>query len=149
EGVRSSGVDRWARLALGAASVVLGVLALAWPDVTVLDVAVVVGARRVVLGVRRGLAGLRRRRGRPPPGERPGARGPPGAAPAGPPAPRRHGRAALAGAVLAFVAAGALATVSVGLQRAAPQVDAFYDPPDSVPAEPGRLVRAEAFTRGV
>lgn len=149
EGVRSSGVDRWARLALGAASVVLGVLALAWPDVTVLVVAVVFGVRLVVLGVRLVLAGVRRRRARATPGEGPVALDTPGAAPAGPPAPRRHGRAALAGAVLAFVAAGALATVSVGLQRAAPQVDAFYDPPDSVPAEPGRLVRAEVFTRGV
>src|SRR5690606_30750213 len=84
---RSSGVDRWARLALGAASVVLGVLALAWPDVTVLVVAVVFGVRVVVLGVRLVLAGVRRRRARAVPGERPVALDTPGAVAAAP-APR-------------------------------------------------------------
>ncbi len=153
EGIRSAGVDRWTRLALGAASVVLGVLALVWPDVTVLVVAVVFGVRVVVLGVRLAVAGIRRARAQAgPPGASytavpDGAGGAP-AAP-GPPGPRRHGRVALVGAVLAVVAAGGLATVSVGLHRAAPQVDAFYDPPASAPGEPGRLLRAEPFTREI
>ncbi|MFE6236851.1 lipase family protein [Cellulosimicrobium sp. NPDC057862] len=147
EGVRSVGVDRWTRLALGAASVVLGVLALAWPDVTVLVVAVVFGVRVVVLGVRLVVAGVRRTRTQAGVA-RAVAPGGTSTAP-DPPGPRRHGRVALVGAVLAVVAAGALAVVSVGLHRAAPQVDAFYDPPASVPGEPGRLVRAEPFTRQI
>ncbi|MGN7702280.1 lipase family protein [Cellulosimicrobium sp. 22601] len=153
EGARSAGVDRWTRVALGMASVVLGVLALAWPDVTVLVVAVVFGARVVVLGVRLVVAGVRRARGPAGPsgatdGAVPGGGGGAPAAP-GTSEPRRHGRVALVGAVLAVVAAGALAAVSVGLHRAAPQVDAFYDPPASVPGEPGRLLRAEPFTREI
>jgi uncharacterized membrane protein HdeD (DUF308 family) len=149
EGFGSVGVDRWARLALGLASVVLGVLALAWPDVTVLVVAVVFGVRVVVLGVRLVVAGVRRARAQAGPVRAlsVGAGGAP--APPDPSGPRRHGRVALVGAVLAVVAAGALALVSVGLHRAAPQVDAFYDPPASVPGESGRLVRAEPFTREI
>ncbi|MFF2268289.1 lipase family protein [Cellulosimicrobium cellulans] len=146
EGVRSSGVDRWTRLALGVASVVLGVLALVWPDVTVLVVAVVFGVRVVILGVRLVVSGVRRARA-----QSGSARALSVGAPAAPdpPGPRRHGRVALVGAVLAVVAAGGLAVVSVGLHRAAPQVDAFYDPPASVPGEPGRLLRAEPFTREI
>ncbi|MGN6239914.1 MAG: lipase family protein [Cellulosimicrobium cellulans] len=149
EGFRSFGADRWTRLALGVASVVLGVLALAWPDVTVLVVAVVFGVRVVVLGVRLVVSGARRARARSGPARALSVGA--GGAPAGPDPsrPRRHGRVALVGAVLAVVAAGGLAVVSVGLHRAAPQVDAFYDPPASVPGEPGRLVRAEPFTREI
>ncbi|WP_454728228.1 lipase family protein [Cellulosimicrobium protaetiae] len=147
EGVRSVGVDRWTRLALGVASVVLGVLALAWPDVTVLVVAVVFGVRVVVLGVRLVVAGVHRTRTQAGTAR---AVGPGSTSTAPDPSrPRRHGRVALVGAVLAVVAAGALAVVSVGLHRAAPQVDAFYDPPASVPGEPGRLLRAELFTREI
>lgn len=147
EGFRSVGADRWTRLALGAASVVLGVLALAWPDVTVLVVAVVFGVRVVVLGVRLVVAGVRRARTQAG-AARAVVPGGTSAAP-DPSGPRRHGRVALVGAVLAVVAAGALAAASVGLHRAAPEVDAFYDPPASVPDEPGRLVRAEPFTRQI
>ncbi|MDQ8042051.1 lipase family protein [Cellulosimicrobium funkei] len=147
-GVRSAGIDRWSRVGLGAASVVLGLVALAWPDVTVLVVAVVFGVRLVVLGVRLVVAGVHRTRA---PGRGEGAADLDAGlveAP-GPATTRPHGRGALAGAVLAVVAAGGLAVVSVGLHRAAPQVDAFYDPPASVPDEPGRLLRAEPFTREV
>lgn len=142
DGVRSSGTDRWARVAVGAASVLLGALALVWPDVTVLVVAVVLGVRLVLLGVRLLVAGLRRARA---------ARRPPDPVAASSRRSRsaRRGPAALVGAVLAFVAAAGLTGVSVAVQRAAPHADAFYDAPDALPDEPGRLLRAEPFTRQI
>ena len=142
DGVRSSGTDRWARVAVGAASVLLGALALVWPDVTVLVVAVVLGVRLVLLGVRLLVAGLRRARA---------ARRPPDpvAAAARRSRSARRGPAALVGAVLAFVAAAGLTGVSVAVQRAAPHADAFYDAPDAPPDAPGSLLRAEPFTRQI
>lgn len=142
DGVRSSGTDRWARVAVGAASVLLGGLALVWPDVTVLVVAVVLGVRLVLLGVRLLVDGVRRARA---------ARRAPDPAAASSRRSRsgRRGPAALVGAVLAFVAAAGLTGVSVAVQRAAPHADAFYDAPDAVPDEAGRLLRAEPFTRQI
>lgn len=142
DGVRSSGTDRWARVAVGAASVLLGGLALVWPDVTVLVVAVVLGVRLVLLGVRLLVAGVRRARA---------ARRPPEPVAASSRRSRsgRRGPAALVGAVLAFVAAAGLTGVSVAVQRAAPHADAFYDAPDALPDEPGSLLRAEPFTRQI
>ena len=142
DGVRSSGTDRWARVAVGAASVLLGALALVWPDVTVLVVAVVLGVRLVLLGVRLLVAGLRRARA---------ARRPPDPVAASSRRSRsaRRGPAALVGAVLAFVAAAGLTGVSVAVQRAAPHADAFYDAPDAPPDAPGSLLRAEPFTRQI
>ncbi|WP_255438116.1 lipase family protein [Cellulosimicrobium sp. TH-20] len=142
DGVRSSGTDRWARVAVGAASVLLGALALVWPDVTVLVVAVVLGVRLVLLGVRLLVAGVRRARA---------ARRPPEtvAAPSRRSRSARRGPAALVGAVLAFVAAAGLTGVSVAVQRAAPHADAFYDAPDAPPDAPGSLLRAEPFTRQI
>lgn len=142
DGVRSSGTDRWARVAVGAASVLLGGLALVWPDVTVLVVAVVLGVRLVLLGVRLLVAGVRRARA---------ARRPPEtvAAPSRRSRSARRGPAALVGAVLAFVAAAVLTGVSVAVQRAAPHADAFYAAPDAPPDEPGSLLRAEPFTRQI
>lgn len=139
EGVRSRGVDRWARSALGAASVLLGLVALAWPDVTVLVVAVVFGARVLVLGVRVATDGVRRSRSADD-----GAHRVPGTSSTG-----RKGWGSLVTSVVALGLAGCLAAVSVAVQGASPRPDAFYDPPEDVSAEPGTLLRAEPFTRGI
>lgn len=127
------GRDRVDGVVGGATSVVLGLLALAWPDVTVLVVSVVFGAHVVLAGARlvtasggdHGLTALHRR---PPPGVlRPGARD-------------------RAGTVLGAALAVALVAVSLTLHRGTPVPDAFYDAPDALPAAPGRLVRSEPFT---
>lgn len=128
EGLRRDGPDRvagWADLLGGAAVAATGLLALAWQDVALLVVAVAFGVRMVLLGVR--LLGRRR----------------PATA-----APARSGRR-LARAVAAVVGVAVLASAGVLVQRGHPRPDAFYGIPEAVPAEPGRLLRAEPFATDV
>lgn len=133
-GVRGSTDERLSAVIGGVASVVFGALALAWPDVTILVVAVVFGARTVLYGLSR--IGWAFHRG--------------DAADA---APRPRGRIRRWGrvvvSVVALVLAIGLAGISAQLRQGEPVVDAFYDAPDDVPGEPGVLLRAEPFERGV
>ncbi|MCP2172872.1 lipase family protein [Terracoccus luteus] len=121
----------------GATSVVLGVLALAWPDVSVLVVAVLFGARVAMAGARLVVAGIR--------GDRV-----PQLAARRPRAGRRGGWLRLTGSVVGAAVAVVLVVVSVALQRNVPHPDAFYDTPEDVSAatlaQPGRLLRSEPFT---
>ncbi|WP_315097078.1 lipase family protein [uncultured Cellulomonas sp.] len=134
--VQARGVTGTARVNAvvgGATAIVLGVLALAWPDVSVLVVAVVFAVRLVIVGVREIVAAVRGRdadlgrlslRRRAP----------------------RGGPWRLTGTVLGALVAVALVAVSLTLQRGVPVPDAFYDPPDDVPSAPGQLLRSEPFT---
>lgn len=133
-GIRATRDERFASVVGGLASVVFGVLALAWPDVTVLVVAVVFGARTVVFGVRLAWTAMR---GVSPERDAPATRG----------RLRRVSHAVVA--VLGLVLASGLALVSAKLHEGEPVVDAFYDAPDDVPARPGVLVRSEPYTRDV
>lgn len=132
---RRHGPDRWDALLGGVASVLFGGLALAWPDVSVVVIGVLVGVRLVLAGVRLLGTALARARGadhraRPAdPGRRPWVR--------------------LAGSVLALGLALLLVLVSSTLRRSAPQPDAFYLAPSSVPSQPGQLLRAEPYTREI
>jgi len=128
---RAHGTGRANALLSGASSGLLGVLALAWPDVTVLVVAVLFGARVLLAGLRGVAAALRGRR--PVRAARSDRRTRPGA--------RR-----LVGNVAALVGTLALAAVGVGLDRAAHHPDGFYTAPADAPDEPGRLLRSEPFT---
>lgn len=128
--------------AWGAAQIALAVLSRSWPDVTVLVVAVVFGARTLVFGVTliaRGVRGMREERGRR----------------LGLPLVPRSPDAAKARRITAWAAAGryALTLVLVGtvaggwwaadwIRDGAPVVDAFYAPPADVPEGHGRLIRA-------
>ncbi|HET7761968.1 MAG TPA: lipase family protein, partial [Phycicoccus sp.] len=129
------GVERWNSGLGGIASVAFGLLSLAWPDVSVVVVGVVLGIRLVILGMRllgRALAGRR------------------GAVADG--SSRSGGGRAwlrLAGNALALLLAVVLVLVSFVIRRGAPTPDAFYTAPASVPAEPGRLLRAEPYTREI
>ncbi|QAY74208.1 hypothetical protein ET445_13620 [Agromyces protaetiae] len=126
---------RIAAAALGIAEVVFGVLALAWPDVTLIIVAVVFGARLVIFGlleIWHSIRGTRRRRAD---------------ADAKPTALRRW--AQTTAAVVALVLAVGAASVSAGIHGGSPVVDEFYAAPRTVPDEPGKLIRSEPFTRDI
>lgn len=135
-GIRGSTDERLAAIVGGLASVLFGVLALSWPSVTVLVVAVVFGFRLVQFGLRLAWSAFRARDGRT-------------TADTEQPRSRLRRFAHLGGTVVSLLIALALAAISVAFNRAAPVVDAFYDAPPEVPAEPGRLLRAEEFTRTI
>lgn len=141
---RGRAAQRILAVAWGGSQVVFGLLALTWPDVTVLVVAVVFGVRTIVFGasllVRGGTALTSE--GRPPrdPLETPKARQRS--------VVRRRwadaGRIALS-LVLVATATGGWA-LSDWLEAGAPVVDGFYHPPKTVPDDHGRLIRADAYT---
>ncbi|MGV9193964.1 lipase family protein [Microbacterium sp. MC2] len=126
--------ERIADAAFGTAGILFGIFALAWPDITLLVVAVVFGAWLIMRGVADLWNGLRRGRSRVPDD----APDPPW---------RRWGRTALAigAVVLAVVTVG----VTAPLREGSTVIDAFYAAPRDTPDEPGRLVRAEPFTRDI
>ena len=117
----------------GAASVIFGVLALSWQDITVLILGLLVGPSTVIFGLGQLLAAGRVRAGRRPTKNR-----------------RRRPRWLRAvGAIAAVVLALALVAVSAVIHRSVSTPDAFYSPPNTIPARPGVLLRSERFTRGI
>lgn len=136
-GIRGSTDERLAAVISGVASIVFGVLALSWPSVTVLVVAIVFGARLVLFGFRLAWSAVRNRHGDLPAREER----------SGPGRLRRLGH--VVGAMVALVVALALAGVSSLLNQGEPTVDAFYDAPSEVPDQPGQLLRFEPFTRTI
>jgi uncharacterized membrane protein HdeD (DUF308 family) len=123
---------RIAHAFLGAALVIFGVLAIVWPDVSLLLVAVVFALRLIAFGIAVVVRALRHRSARP---------------------PREPGRAARAVDLTARALLLALAVVAIvgsaSLHRSVTQPSAFYDPPASVPGEPGRLIRSEPYSQAV
>lgn len=117
---RLRGTERWNTLLGGLTSVAFGLLALTWPDVSVLVLGVVLGVRLVLLGARLLV-------------DRPRAA-------------RRRG---VVGSVLVAAVALLLLVTGLNLDRSAPRPDSFYTAPASVPSEPGRLLRSEPFRRQV
>lgn len=123
------GTARVADLLGGVTSLVLAGLALAWPDVTTVVVAVVFGARVAIVGVRLMVASVRGRR-----------------LDRGEPARGRAGWGRVVAQAVALAVTGLLVAVSAAVRGSASAPDAFYDEPDEVPAEPGVLLRSEPFT---
>ncbi|MCW5954870.1 MAG: lipase, partial [Propionibacteriaceae bacterium] len=126
---------RIATALLGLAGVGFGGLALLWPDITMIVVAVVFGARLISAG---GLQVWRALR-------------PAGGVAADEGAPASPGRRWLRtiAAVVALALAVAAGTVSAVLREGSQVTDEFYAAPRTVPDQPGRLIRSEEFTRGV
>ena len=125
---------RVAALAFGAAGVVFGVLALSWPDITLLVVAVVFGARLIMAGLVLLWRALRGAEGRGKDVQKRGA---------------SQRWTSTAAALVALVLAVGVGSASVALHRGSPVVDDFYAAPRDVPDAPGRLVRFEPFARDV
>lgn len=123
---------RVASAPLAAASVLAGLLVVAWPRLSLFLLALVVGAWLVATGLAALAAPLRHRLTRRVPR-----------------AVRRGVRVlATSGAlVVALLAVALTAWIHRGDPRVTP--DGFYDPPAAVPAQPGRLLRADALVRGI
>jgi uncharacterized membrane protein HdeD (DUF308 family) len=122
----------------GLASIVFGVLALSWPDVTVFVVAVLFGARTVLFGLSQLFSVYKRWRQ-------------PAAAAATAPEPEQRSwfrRGLRIGTrAVALLVALALLGVSVALRGGETEVTAFYDTPETVPTTPGDLLDTEPLDR--
>lgn len=144
EAVRGAGKpadERIATLVFALADLILGAAALAWPDVTLLVVAVLFGVRTLFFGLGSMWSSLARALS-----QRHARAGNAGRAPVGPAGPGALKRwLRVTGAVLSLALALAAAGLGAQLRAGAPQVSAFYDPPASVPATPGALLRSEPF----
>ena len=146
----------------GGAQIAFGILSYAWPDVTVLLVALIFGVRTVIFGasllVRAVRAFVEGRRsvpatGEPAPDTAVTDAAEPVSASAAADAARRGrtraawlatGRYALASLLVALVVGGWWA--NSWFQDGAQVVDAFYDPPAVVPYEHGHLIRSDDFS---
>jgi uncharacterized membrane protein HdeD (DUF308 family)/alpha-beta hydrolase superfamily lysophospholipase len=134
-GVRGTTDVRAASVLEGVSGIVLGLLALVWPDLTLLVVGVVLGVRLVMVGLQE-LIRLVRGRGDDPRAQ--AAR-----------RSRLRRWARTGAAALGLLLALGLAGVSALLRSGAPEPDAFYDPPEEVPAQAGVLLRVEPFDRAL
>lgn len=140
--LRGSVSERALAGSFGAAEIAFGVLALAWPDVTLIVVAVLFGVRTFVFGLSllwRGARALFGEKGLD-------------AGESAKPEPTRVRKVLLAGlrwtaAVVVLALAVGTFAVSHTLRSGAPVVDAFYAAPASIPSEPGVLLRSEPYTR--
>jgi uncharacterized membrane protein HdeD (DUF308 family)/alpha-beta hydrolase superfamily lysophospholipase len=131
--IRGRVEDRVIAALTGAASAIFGLLALSWPDITVLVLGLLIGPSMVIFGLGQVLAVWRVRQGRDAAVER-----------------RRRPRwLRAAGAVAVVALALVLVAVSAAIHRSAASPDAFYKPPSTVPRRPGVLLRSEPFTRGI
>jgi uncharacterized membrane protein HdeD (DUF308 family) len=128
---RGTADQRVAAALSGLASVVFGVLALSWPDVTVLVIAVVFGARTVLFGISQiALVFSHREPGTGSAAGKPQSRS------------RLHRWSRVAGSALAL----ALLAVSVAVHKSAPSPDAFYTAPATVPSQPDLYGQARGPT---
>ncbi len=128
--------ERVLAAASGGAQIVFGILALVWPDLTLLIAAVLFGVRTTIYGASLIWRAARRLAGKPASAQDPGG------------TRRRRllldaGRYALA--VTLVVLAGSAWWVNSWLADGAPVVDAFYDAPADPPDEAGVLIRSDAY----
>jgi uncharacterized membrane protein HdeD (DUF308 family)/acetyl esterase/lipase len=126
--------ERAAEFLSGAAAVVFGILALSWPDLTVLVVAVLFGARTVLFGLSQLFSFIPWRRKRPAEPQRRGWF-------------RRGVRVVTR--LAALVVALALLGISTAIRSNTTKVPKFYDWTAAVPTTPGTLLRSEPMTGSI
>lgn len=128
--VTARGDERLVQVLIGVTNVIVGILVLAWPDLTVLALAVLFGIGVVVFGVGQVVTGIRLRGG----GDEPWNDD-----------PRRPRWLRLGGAVVGLVLAVGAAAISVAVERARPdEPGEFYTAPHPLPDGPrGTLIRSE------
>lgn len=135
---------------LGVGGIVFGVLAIVWPDITLLIVGVLFGVALMTAGAVVLLRALRRRRARRAAAELGEGIDPIAqAVPSGGEWGARSRWVRTIGAVLVVAVATTAAGLTITLHDATTVADEFYAPPRGVPDEAGQLIRAEPFTRGV
>jgi uncharacterized membrane protein HdeD (DUF308 family)/alpha-beta hydrolase superfamily lysophospholipase len=132
---RDRGPGRIAAALRGASCLVFTVLAVSWPDLASIVIAVVFGVRLLWAGFELVWQGIRgRTRGE--------------SASDGPRTGWRR-TVSFAGAAATLVLAVGLAGVGSLVSNATPVPDAFYTPPADVPSEPGALLRTADFNRAI
>jgi uncharacterized membrane protein HdeD (DUF308 family)/alpha-beta hydrolase superfamily lysophospholipase len=134
-GLRRNADERYVSLVGGLASLVIGALALSWPDATILLIALLIGPAAVIWGIIQIIHAIS------------GANDD-DAAVAKKRSPLR-GWLRVARVTVSLLVALALIGVSSFLHNGSPEVAAFYDTPSSLPSSPGQLIRQESFTTGV
>ncbi len=134
--VRDRGPGRLTGALRGVAYCVLGLLAFAWPDVTTIVIAVVFGIKLAWTGLELVYGAIRGCLVEDDPSS---------------PAPLPWWRRGLSFVVAAVTLVVALGLAGLGsiISESAPEPDAFYTAPDELPAEPGALLRTEAFDRAL
>jgi uncharacterized membrane protein HdeD (DUF308 family) len=135
-GVRGDVDQRLIAFLSGLARSIFGVLALAWPDVTVLVLALIVGPALTLFGLGQAASAIRHRGEAPGEDTRTGSRWPVWVR--------------FVGVALALVAALGLLGISAKIHEgSASEPDEFYAAPSDAPDEPGVLLRSEPFQQGV
>jgi uncharacterized membrane protein HdeD (DUF308 family)/acetyl esterase/lipase len=131
--------DRYVTLVGGLAAVGFGVLSLAWPDATILVMAVLVGPIAVIFGIGQVLRALGFRQ-HAKPASKPEIAGSPSAV---------HHVVRLVRVTASLIIALALIGVSTWIHNDTPTVSAFYNTPKNLPDTPGQLIRSDDFDRGL
>ncbi len=124
--------ERYSSLVGGLAGVIFGMLALAWQDVTILVVALLVGPVAIIYGAQQIIRALR--------GRKPAEDTRPGRA-------RKWLRALRATAAVVF--ALLLLLISALIHKDSPTVPAFYTWSGTLPDKPGVLLREQSTTQGM
>jgi uncharacterized membrane protein HdeD (DUF308 family) len=141
DAIRNEREEKAASILMATAAIVAGVIAFAWPDLTLLVGAVAFGGWTTIFGGRLAWSAIALRR------HKHVEVGISDATPARRAKFSHWARLIGAAAMLAIVVFAAI--LSVRLHQGVPDPDDFYAAPVVTPSEPGVLVRAEPFTRGI